>query len=186
MGYGDTDLWEYFDRKGSVEVLLAVHPKDGTLTEDVKSAANCAKATAKDRIYEATDLGLLEHETHKTVEHKSGKRQFLTAKGRACVVVIASIRLDETLKAIKYYEKERERQKNELKEWLKSGGDAKLNGLDNDRYIDSFKKEHTYPGEGPPDNFDEFIFSPMDDSRWETINFEQLLDYENLYDTEDD
>jgi hypothetical protein len=186
MEYGDSALCEYFEMKGSVEVLLAVHPKDGTLTEDVKDSTNCSSSTAKDRIYEATDLGLLEHETHKTVDNKNAKRQFLTAKGRACMVAFVSLGLDEDLAKIKYLEENIENKKQEIKEWLRQGGDAKVNGLETGKYTELIKKKRTYPGENVPDNFASFIFPPDEDEKEEILNFEGLIDYYMLSELEED
>jgi hypothetical protein len=176
---------EFFNSKGSAEVLLAVHPKEGTLTEEVKSSAVCAKGTARNRIEEATELGLLEHEIDTETDKKNAKRQFLTTGGRACVVAIVSLHLDETLKQLQELKTERTNLKEHLTGWLHSRGSLYFKGTrEDDEFTDQFRNESLYPTEDVPDGFEEFIFGTDEDTREEIYNLEQLIDYEKLYESD--
>jgi len=175
---------DFFDEYGSVDLLLAIDPADGSSVGEITEKLAPSEDIVRERLETAVELDLLEL-SYATGDHANTKRYYLTQLSRIVIVGIVSLRLDA--KTRRYYDLESEIADltDDLKKWVNEEELSMIldnPSVDSEEMIEQLQLPNAYPGDDLPDNFDRFISKAIEPEgrKGKIGQIEDQLDYENL------
>ena len=175
---------DFFDEYGSVDLLLAIDPADGSSVGEITEKLAPSEDIVRERLETAVELDLLEL-SYATGDHANTKRYYLTQLSRIVIVGIVSLRLDAKIR--RYYDLESEIADltDDLKTWVDEEELSMIldnPSVDSEEMIEQLQLPNAYPGDDLPDNFDRFISKTIEPEgrKGKIGQIEDQLDYENL------
>jgi hypothetical protein len=176
---------EFLDEYGSVDLLLAIDPADGSSVGEITEKLAPSEDIVRERLQTAVELDLLELSFAKADDHANTKRYDLTPLSRIVIVGMVSLHLDSKIR--RYYDLETEIADltDELKRWVDEEELSMIldnPSADSEEMIEQLQLDSAYPGDDLPDNFERFITKAIEPEGRKTKfgQIEDQLDYESL------